>query len=202
MGSSRKTDNKILGVEFLRDLANAEMTTAYAEALRKRYPEIAGPVWKDLRNWIEDLVWMQRYLRAAWEAHNDRHRAWHLHEMRRRYSHSSAMVPLHPLLPLQALPLPSDVTPPLPMTPKDVPAFEKAWKEFFDPPKITPFESALFYFQSVIGNRAKYCGHTDCPAPYFIANKRWQKFCSEECAGPANRESKRKWWNDHRAMRS
>jgi predicted nucleic acid-binding Zn ribbon protein len=32
--------------------------------------------------------------------------------------------------------------------------------------------------------------------------KRWQKFCSEKCAGPANRESKRKWWQEHGKQRA
>jgi hypothetical protein len=35
--------------------------------------------------------------------------------------------------------------------------------------------------------------------PLFHRKKRWQKYCSPECAGPATRESKRKWWNENRA---
>jgi len=66
------------------------------------------------------------------------------------------------------------------------------------PPQVTPFEAALYYFQTRISDLAKKCAHGDCPAPFFIAAKRSQKFCSEACAGPANREAKRKWWHDNR----
>jgi hypothetical protein len=57
----------------------------------------------------------------------------------------------------------------------------------------------MFYFQRQLTGLAKYCGNETCPAPYFIATKKWQKFCSEKCAGPANRESKREWWRKNRA---
>ncbi len=39
-----------------------------------------------------------------------------------------------------------------------------------------------------------YCDNPYCSAPFFIANKTNQKYCSPECAGPARRESKRRWW--------
>jgi hypothetical protein len=40
----------------------------------------------------------------------------------------------------------------------------------------------------------QYCDNEECPAPYFIAKKRTQKYCSHECAKPAQRESKLRWW--------
>ena len=39
------------------------------------------------------------------------------------------------------------------------------------------------------------CGNPECPAPYFFAARRSQKYCSAECSQPAQRESERKWWN-------
>jgi hypothetical protein len=36
-----------------------------------------------------------------------------------------------------------------------------------------------------------------CPSPYFIRKKKGQKFCSEECAAPSQREFKRKWFREH-----
>ena len=45
----------------------------------------------------------------------------------------------------------------------------------------------------------RVCQNPDCPARYFIADRRTQKFCSEKCAGPAQREAKRRWWNENRA---
>jgi hypothetical protein len=40
----------------------------------------------------------------------------------------------------------------------------------------------------------KYCGNPDCTMPYFIATRRSQKYCSELCSQPAQREFKRRWW--------
>jgi len=40
----------------------------------------------------------------------------------------------------------------------------------------------------------RYCGNPDCPAHYFIATRRSQKYCSDACSKPAQREFKRRWW--------
>jgi hypothetical protein len=42
----------------------------------------------------------------------------------------------------------------------------------------------------------RICPNSDCPAPYFVAEKRSQKYCSKTCAAPAQREQKRIWWSD------
>jgi len=36
-----------------------------------------------------------------------------------------------------------------------------------------------------------------CPTPYFIRIKANQKFCSDECAAPAQRAFKQQWWSEH-----
>jgi hypothetical protein len=43
------------------------------------------------------------------------------------------------------------------------------------------------------------CGNREngCPAPYFIRKKPNQKFCSDACALPAQREFKRRWFREH-----
>ena len=46
-----------------------------------------------------------------------------------------------------------------------------------------------------------YCGNPECPAPYFLAKKSSQRFCSEVCAQAGQREAKRNWWNEHGAPR-
>jgi hypothetical protein len=43
---------------------------------------------------------------------------------------------------------------------------------------------------------AKICGNSDCAAPYFIAAKAGQRYCSEECAEIFQREWKRRWWKE------
>lgn len=63
-------------------------------------------------------------------------------------------------------------------------------------PPPTAFEQALIVlFKSA--DRARYCNNPDCPAPYFFARRRTQKYCSDACALPAQREFKRKWWKEH-----
>lgn len=41
------------------------------------------------------------------------------------------------------------------------------------------------------------CLNRGCPSPFFFATRQAQKFCSEPCAAPAQREAKRNWWKEH-----
>jgi hypothetical protein len=41
---------------------------------------------------------------------------------------------------------------------------------------------------------ARICRNSDCPYPYYFADRKTRKFCSDMCALPAVRESKRKSW--------
>lgn len=199
MGSSRRTGSKILGVieparaeAFLLKLANTHpLNDAVAEKLSLSYPEMAQPCGGRLS--LETLTWAQAYLQRAWRAPNDRHREWYLHEMRRQYREAVVMTGFREM----------KAQPPVvfSLAPGFGTSVQQVDPRLIEPPAVTPFEAAVFYLQSRIGDRAKYCGHQDCPAPYFIAIKRWQKFCSEKCAGPANRESKRKWWHENREGR-
>jgi hypothetical protein len=40
-------------------------------------------------------------------------------------------------------------------------------------------------------------GEPPCAAPYFIASRRSQRYCSDICSIPAQRAYKRKWWGDY-----
>jgi hypothetical protein len=46
-------------------------------------------------------------------------------------------------------------------------------------------------------DRMRVCQNQECPAPYFYALKRNQRYCSGTCAAPSQREFKRKWWEEH-----
>lgn len=48
-----------------------------------------------------------------------------------------------------------------------------------------------------VADRMRRCPTPNCPAPYFIAQRRSQKYCSDACALPAQREFKRTWWREH-----
>ena len=66
----------------------------------------------------------------------------------------------------------------------------------FSVPPPTPFEQALSYLVKG-GDKARYCANAECPAPYFFVQRRNQRYCSEICAAPAQRELKRQWWAEH-----
>lgn len=66
---------------------------------------------------------------------------------------------------------------------------------------LTSFEAAMFYLQTQLTDKLRRCPNPTCPAPYFFATKKGQKFCSTVCAEPAQREAKRKLWNENRAIK-
>lgn len=41
---------------------------------------------------------------------------------------------------------------------------------------------------------AKVCENADCPAPYFIARRRTQRYCGEDCALVFQKQWKKNWW--------
>jgi len=73
-------------------------------------------------------------------------------------------------------------------------AAETEWRVTQD--TIDPFAFVLLRALHV-ADRMRFCPNPGCPAPYFIAARRSQKYCSEACALPAQREFKRAWWAEH-----
>jgi len=61
------------------------------------------------------------------------------------------------------------------------------------PPEMKPVDLVLLHLLKA-AERARYCANPDCPAPYFFATRRSQKYCSNNCASPAQSEFKRRWW--------
>jgi len=47
----------------------------------------------------------------------------------------------------------------------------------------------------------RFCANPACREPYFVARRGSQIYCSPECAKPAQKEAKIKWWNEHGAKR-
>ena len=48
-----------------------------------------------------------------------------------------------------------------------------------------------------LADYTRRCEALDCPAPYFVASRRSQKYCSPECARESQREFKRRWWREN-----
>ncbi len=209
MGPLPKSSRKILGVieppraeGFLLDVANLsdrwwkrsgdERISRPMKMLSERYPEIFDPFRDKPLPLVGAISGLRDYLRRAWDASDARHRDWYLFEMRREYR--DFMIEMDGVQ-THVTEFPGKgIIPAITVTRLDA--------RFSEPPLLTPIEVAAFYFQTRIGDRAKHCGGPDCPAPYFIAVKRWQKYCSLACAGPAGRESKRKWWHEHKGKGS
>ena len=64
-----------------------------------------------------------------------------------------------------------------------------------DVPRICPFEAALYWLQNNQRLMLR-CRGSMCAAPYFFRTEKGQRFCSPECADPARREAKLRWWNE------
>ncbi len=195
MSSGQEQGTKILGMlakadaeRFLSDLANwqAGKPGAIEPAVRwffNRNKQIVADIKVDFSDsiamaeaWFELSVFQQR-LRKAWKAPDVREREWYSFQLLARFWKFANRGDAR----LQALL-------------KD-PAVTDVW---LDPPPVTAFEAAIFHLKA-LSDKAKYCAGPDCAARYFVAQKRWQKYCSEKCAGPANREAKRRWWHENKA---
>jgi hypothetical protein len=176
MSTGSKPRNKILGVIMPSHAENLLVSLANlkgSERMRALYSDVVGSLS------VHELMSLRDELRLVWDTQDRRHRDWYLFRLRDSFQHDVIL---------------GDVKakggPPNP---------GRLASRLAAPPEITPFEGALFYFQTRLGELARHCGNATCPAPYFIAKKKWQKYCSPECAGPATRESKRQWWREHRA---
>jgi hypothetical protein len=191
MGSIQKQGDKILGMiskvdaeRLLTEWANISekpIGQKLVSRMCSRYPEVFAAFDQTKPNWWGSLsVVLSRIqvdLRNAWDAPEQRQREWKLFILRQSY---------HDAVVLSRL------------------TREGRWehgpeltKLLSEAPPLTSFEAAIYYFQK-ISDRAKHCGNESCPAHYFIAVNRWQKFCSDACAGPVNREQKRRWWHENK----
>lgn len=65
-------------------------------------------------------------------------------------------------------------------------------------PKDDPLTAVLVHALR-LADRMHFCENSGCPAPYFIAQRRSQRYCGEECAKPAQRAYKKAWWDEHGA---
>ena len=68
------------------------------------------------------------------------------------------------------------------------------------PDRREPIDFAMEYLWRNL-HRAKRCRLNDCPAPYFLAKKKGQEYCSTACSGHAQRQQKLRWWAEHGEQR-
>lgn len=75
-------------------------------------------------------------------------------------------------------------------------------RESDDPSKLWAISEIDVFAEVIVraidvAPRMRQCSNPDCPAPLFIAARRSQRYCTDTCALPAQRESKRNWWSQH-----
>jgi hypothetical protein len=209
--SRHKTRHQILGVlaeanaeSLLMDWANLAGTWPQlesGEAIGQAISSIKRMCFKYPRVFEECVptvaILLGYFLRNSWEASDLRHRDWYMFKFRDYYQQTIVRVRQ-----VSAVQSPGRIPPAMPVI---VPASRAELLEAMgtrnNPPPITPIEAAAFYFQQN-ARRARRCLNEGCPAPYFLAKKKGQKFCGEECAKPTQREAKRKWWNENRGKQA
>jgi hypothetical protein len=141
--------------------------------IKRRYGKVFGdPVGHP---WLRDM------LRRAWDTTDEREREWLCFRMRDSYA---AMV-RHQSMSIEEIR-------------EEEAAIDDVGSPHYAAPPLTPLEAALFHFQHQ-AKRARRCQNPECPASYFFASKKSQKFCDTPCTLPARRESKRIWWQNNRA---
>jgi len=196
--SSSTSGRQILGVlsgkraeAFLLDCANLgsnhvlhtrgdrDFAAATFRQLHKRYPDIVPRRDQLSKQWemVASFSYLSFLVRKGWDAPTLREREWYFGdaESLARYMHSEK--------------------------PEGWTTDYAPWVvyRFSDPPaRATALEAVFYYLRRRI-DHVRHCGNPNCPAPYFFATKKGQKYCSEECAAPAQRASKLKWWNENRA---
>jgi hypothetical protein len=164
--------------------------------------------WQDLWGWedeaegqgreraLEMLRKIRWYLRQFWTSPDLHTRDWYLHRAR-EYHHHHLIQPqtIEARQELEAASTADEARE------KSSHLNIQVQRALDAPPRRTPFEESLFHLQR-IADRVRYCPNPECRGtPYFILSKKGQKYCSEPCALPAQRESKRKWWSAHRAAK-
>jgi hypothetical protein len=133
---------------------------------------------------IEVIRQMRKYLRLFWiasGAENEHARDWYIHRAR-EYHYRLQISPR--------------------VLNEDESKRNRVSEDLLDTPPIrNPIEAALYHLQKRAGRPStapRKCPTDDCEQPYFLANKKGQKFCSLECRRPSTLASKRSYANKRR----
>jgi hypothetical protein len=189
------------------------------QILDERFPPRNADVPPELRdrqkfvvNLISLIATIAVLLRDGWSASDPRHREWCF--IRTRLAYHVEMERLSDAVReltmghsevrevIDGVVQPRRSTPPITIDSRDGMQFAFLTGLLLLPEvPLTAFEAAMFYLQTKLIDKLRRCPNATCPAPYFFATKKGQKFCSTVCAEPAQRESKRKWWNENRGVK-
>lgn len=199
--------------QFLLEFANLQLFTQGATLrFARKFPEFfpdAGTIELRLfkakgietpdaflEKWLEIVLHSVReQIQMAWQVPDQRIQEWCIFEARRYFwieASKSLQLVATATEAGSAGPL---VTVAATTSPVELPT-ESGWP-YYHPdqiaPPLTAFEQAMAYLHAHI-HQALRCPNPDCPAKHFLADRKNQKYCSEHCAGIAQRESKKRWW--------
>jgi hypothetical protein len=76
--------------------------------------------------------------------------------------------------------------------------YERYSKTLRPPPVDAPINQSLQYLRKRF-DKFRKCRNPDCKAPFFIADRGKQSYCSAECAAVAQKAYKRTWWKNNGA---
>jgi hypothetical protein len=65
-------------------------------------------------------------------------------------------------------------------------------------PELSSVPAQLAWGVIHFAEKLAYCRNAACAHPFFIQTKADQRYCSVNCAARAERERKRRWWNENR----
>lgn len=207
-------------LQFWANLAdlNADEFGRELESLTEFAPEVFGELRglvkpaDDMEEPRDDFfrsVWgLREHLRAAWQTTDLRAREWYIHELRRLYVRHTELGSQPDWDAVRDALLKKFVPEGSQSQSTDSPDFEEIFRGFRRqsrfwgfwverPPALTAFERVMFHFQRV-AHRARKCENPECTAPYFFTKRKGQKYCTEECALPAQRKAKSEWWARNR----
>jgi hypothetical protein len=183
-------------LEGIRELANLRDEAVSIERFARRWPHIAeqpqsfpqgfsiGRKGTTLPKSLEYVIGLRNYVREIWTGGPD------ANALLTAFFLTSS--PITDLIRPNSTSNNSVSIPSFPLAP--VGKFEADWRRgglVYRPE--TELQEAL-YLMLQCSNRAKVCANPDCPAPYFIAKKPRELYCSTECVKPFQRKWKRDWW--------
>jgi len=208
MNASRKRSDQLLGgismqaaERLLVSLANADfdLPTRLKAQTQKYWPDLwEQPGEKPEETEHRALLILHKiwyYLRRFWEIQDPHARDWYIYRAREWYW-LSRVHELQPEVIVKRAEIDAADT-------ADKVRSASGWLNVLvqsaldKAPDRTPFEESLFHLQNIAG-KTRRCPNPNCQAPYFIATKKGQKFCSPECARPTLLASKREYWNKKR----
>jgi len=193
---------------FLVELANLRLDLVSQQRFRARFqtqlPEYPsectpyhsylmagheGPIeFSDDEMALREVRRLREWLRFIWGARDSRTMRWRVFSLMRMVETQRLEKAYAPMTGGRDIPDPVD--------PRGKPSLGSIEHVDHDPPTAQPFQQMLVYLQESV-ERLRICPHPDCPARYFFAKRRNQKYCSDACAILAKREGKRRWWREH-----